>query len=209
MLRKLLVALPIILFASVILFVSILRTAAVKYDYNGPMSSKKGFLSTTSTRVDYELPFPGSVLPDSPLWQLKALRDKVWILITMNQSKKGELTLLFADKRLGSAKILFERNKVDLGMATLQKAENYLKEASTEEQKARIEGQDTKEFLDRLARASLRHYEIMMLMYESVPDNARPMILHFEETPKKVYEDARNGLLDKGVKPYENPFRWE
>ena len=59
--------------------------------------------------VAYELPFPGKVLPDSPFWVFKVIRDKVWYGLSFSHLKKAELALLFSDKRLGSAKILFEK----------------------------------------------------------------------------------------------------
>lgn len=209
MFRKLLIALPIILFASFILFISILRVASLRYEYNGTMNKDKGFLSSLETKVDYTLPYPGGVLPDSPLWTLKALRDRVWLLITTDAYRRADLLLLFADKRLGSAKILFERNEPALGMATLEKAERYLLETSSLEQQIRVQGGNTDDLLDRLTRASLKHYELMTLMYQSAPDEARPLIIRFQEMPQKVYEDARNAQLDGGLRPYENPFIWE
>lgn len=206
--HKLFVSVLIILFASTILFISVLRTAALRYEFAGPMSSQKGYLSTLNSKVDYTLPFPGAILPDHPLWPLKVIRDRVWLLVTTNPTRKMELEILFADKRLGSAKMLFEKNNQALGVATLEKAERYLHEASVEEVKARARGVETKNVLDRLARSSLKHYEIMSLMYVSISDEARPSVVVFQEIPKKVYEDARNEQLNKGILPYPNPFTW-
>jgi hypothetical protein len=208
MMKRLFVALPIIFFASLILFISILRTASLRYEFGGSMNEKKVFLSTLNSQVDYTLPYPGTIYPDHLLWPLKVIRDRLWLFITTNQTRKVELNLLFADKRLGSAKILFERNNQDLGVATLEKAERYLIEASNQEQAARASGADTRELLDRLNRASLKHYELMTLMYDSASDEARPSIVVLEKIPKKVHEDARNAQLNYGVIPYENPFSW-
>src|SRR4249920_1231928 len=107
MLKKLLVAIPLILFASLILFISFLRVASVRYEYQGKMNKDKVFLSTTDSRVDYSLPFPGGVLPDSPFWFIKVSRDKLWLFVSTDPSRRADLQLLFADKRLGSSKILF------------------------------------------------------------------------------------------------------
>jgi hypothetical protein len=208
MLRKLLVAIPLIIFASLVLFISLLRVASVRYEYQGQMNKDKVFLSTPDSRVDYSLPFSGGVLPDSPFWSIKVLRDKLWLFITTDATRRADLQLLFADKRVGSAKILFEQNKPALGVATLEKAEGYLIAASESEKKIRASGGDTKDLLDRLNRASLKHYELIARMYDSAPDEARPLIIRFKEIPKKVYEDARNGQLEKGIVPYGNPFVW-
>jgi hypothetical protein len=208
MIRKLLVAIPLVLFASLILFISFLRVASVRYEYQGQMNKDKVYLSAIESRVDYSLPFPGGVLPDSPFWFIKVSRDKLWLLITTDLGRRADLQLLFADKRLGSAKILFEKNNPALGMSTLEKAERYLQEAADTEKSIRDKGIDTKDLLDRLTRGSLKHYEVMNLMYASAPDEARPLIVRFEEIPKKVNEDARNAQLERGLVPYGNPFIW-
>jgi len=207
-LKKLFVAIPLILFASLILFISFLRVASVRYEYQGQMNKDKAFLSTVDSRVDYSLPFPGGVLPDSPFWFIKVSRDKLWLFITTDMNRRADLQLLFADKRLGSAKILFEKNNPALGMSTLEKAERYLLASSDTEKKMRGTGIDTTDLLDRINRASLKHYEVMNLMYNSAPDEARPLIVRFEAIPKKVYEDARNAELENGIVPYGNPFVW-
>lgn len=209
MVKKLLVVIPLVLFAFLVLFISIMRTASLRYDYNGVMSTNKGYLSTVDTKIDYSLPYPGSILPDHPLWSLKVVRDRVWYGVTTKDSRKIELSLLFADKRLGSSKILFEQNNYNLGIATLEKSQRYLLEASLREESLRRQGADTRDVSDRLARASLRHYEVMLLMYESVPEEVRPAIVSLSATPKKVYENSRNAQLGYGMSPYPNPFDWE
>jgi len=56
---------------------------------------------------------------------LKAIRDKLWHVLTMDASKEAELSLLCSDKRLGMSKILFERGKPELAFSTLTKGEKY------------------------------------------------------------------------------------
>lgn len=206
MVRKLLVSLPLLFFAALILFISVLRAASLRYDYQGKMNADKTSLSVLDSQVEYNLPNPGTVLPDSAVWPIKVIRDRLWVLVTTDENRKAELLLLFADKRLGSAKILFERNAPDLGIATLEKAQMYLWQAYEQERVIRVNGGDTTDFLDRLLRASLKHYELMERIYESAPDETRPAIIRMEKVSQKVYEDSRNALLEKGIRPYQNPF---
>ena len=105
--------------------------------------------------------FPGRVLPDSPFWPIKALRDKVWLWITTNPSREAELKLLFADKRLAMSQLLFEKEDYEVGYSTLTKAEKYLEEAGFAEKEGRKSGMDTSEFLERLATAALYHYQVI------------------------------------------------
>ena len=210
MIRKVLVVVSSLFLAFVILTISILRTAAVKYELNGTKGVylDSSVLTDKDTNIDYYLAYPGNVLPDSPMWSVKALRDKIWYLITSNNSRRAELALLFADKRVGAALILFKQGKAGDGFSTLTKAEKYLELASLLEKKSRTKGEDTSDFLVRLAGASLKHYEVMDEIYEIAPDDAKPKVIEIAWYAKRVYEDSRNALLDKGMVPPVNPFSW-
>ena len=212
MLRKLTLVFAVLLFAVGILFTSVLLTAAVKYEFaESPKTSNvdaSSVLGEEDINIDYNLAYPGKVLPDSPFWPLKALRDRVWLWLTTNSSRKAELKLLFADKRISMSKILFERGKPEIGYSTLTKAEKYLKEAGSSEMENRKKGIDTSEFLERLAKASLKHAQVIDEILEIAPEDARPNIITTKDYPKKVFEESRNALLEKGMEPPENPFDW-
>lgn len=208
MLRKLVVILSVLGLAFTILFISILRSAEIKYDFNPSFPTGKNLPDGQVSQIEYYLPYPGGVLPDNPLWEAKALRDRVWYLITTDQGKKADLLLLFADKRLNTAILLFEKREPEIGLITLSKAEKYLEAASLKEIENRKEGLDTTEFLVRLSTAALKHYEIIQNIVELAPDDARPLIYTYEDYAKKVYYNCRDALNEKGKTPPENPFSW-
>jgi hypothetical protein len=207
--KKTLLVVATLIFAFGVLFVSVFRTASVKYDFN-PLNPEETMtvLGDSTSQVDYYLPYPGNVLPDSPLWPIKAVRDKLWLWTNTNPSREAELTLLFADKRLGGAETLFEKGKPEIGLSTLTKAEKYLEEADNLEQKNRKMGINTDEFLVKIAKAALKHYEVTSLILKIAPEAAKPMIVQSQVYSKNVYENARNTLLDNGIIPPENPFNW-
>lgn len=207
MLKRLVIVLPILVFAFGILFASILRTASVKYEFSGVTSDTVlRVLGVEAVNVDYQFAFPGKVLPDHFLWPVKALRDKIWLAITTNPSRKAELKLLFADKRIASSKILFEREKYEIGFSTLTKAEKYLEEAYNQEIENRARDIDTSEFLKRLAWASLKHRQVIGEILEIAPEDAKPMIINTENYPKKVYEKVKHALNEKGLRVPKSPF---
>lgn len=209
--RRLLVAASTVTLAFAILFISVFRTASVKYEFSDVRTFDNGgsyVLGDTDTSIDYYLPFPGKVLPDSPLWPVKALRDKVWLFLTTNPSRKAELKLLFADKRIGSAKLLFEKEKPEIGFTTLTKAEKYLEEAVAQEAINRKNGLDTNEFLQRLSNASLKHYEVMEEILMIAPDDAKPQIVSSQDYSKRAYELVRDALFENDIQPPESPFDW-
>ncbi|HTK03261.1 MAG TPA: DUF5667 domain-containing protein [Alphaproteobacteria bacterium] len=149
--------------------------------------------------IDYILPFPGKVLPDSPFWSLKALRDKLQYSFTFNKIKKAELALLFADKRLASSKTLFENKKPDIALATLTKAEKYLEIAAGEK--------TNPEFLVKLANASLKHRQIIEEeILPLAPEDAKPEIIRLEMYPKNTYKICSEVLISLGKPAPKDPF---
>ncbi len=194
-----------------VLFISVFKSAAVKYDFklNAQEDGETSVLGEDDVFINYNLAYHGKVLPDHPLWPVKALRDKLWLLVTTSPTRKAELRLLFADKRIASSVVLFEREKYNIGISTLTKAEKYLEEAADLEKKNRKNGIDTTDFLIRLAWASLKHYEVMQEdLLPKAPEDARPTIIQTQGYSIRVYESVRDALFEKGVKPPENPFNW-
>lgn len=113
-----------------------------------------------SPAVQYYLPYPG-ILPDNPLYKVKALRDKVRWWLTFDEGKKAERELLYADKRINAAIALIEGGKVDLGVDTATKAEKYLEQAVYRTIKLKKIGQDMGSLMLTLEKASAKHAEIL------------------------------------------------
>lgn len=209
MLRKTFIFLATLGFAFAILFVSILRTASVKYSFSDTFYySDDQILGEEDSHIDYFLVNPGKVHPDSPLWPLKALRDRTWLFFTTNPGRKAELKLLFADKRLLASKVLFEKGNPELGFSTLTKAEKYLEQASLKEKENREKGIDTSDFLERIALASLKHFEVIEEILALAPEDARQGIVESQNYPRKIFLQSRDLLSQMGKTSPKNPFEW-
>ncbi len=210
MIRKIALVLSTVILAFIILSISILRSSAIRPNIDVYSATPKPGLKvdTQEKKIEimYVMPFPGRILPDSPFWPVKAVRDKVWLGITTNPMKKAELSLLFADKRLMSAYELFKINKPQLAYSTLTKAEKYLEEGSIIEKNERKGGLDTKSFLFTLATASLKHREIIEGMLNTIPDDIKPEVIKAEDYSRNVYKECRDALQSQGVSAPENPF---
>lgn len=113
-------------------------------------------------KVSYELPYPG-ILPDNPLYFIKALRDNLFNLLISDPIKKAEYNLLMADKRLASGKMLIDKKNYQLAITTISKSANYLERAISLTVKAKQEGKNTKELLDKLFVASQKHQQIIFM----------------------------------------------
>lgn len=125
--------------------------------------------------VDYDLPYPG-LLPDSSLYVLKTLRDKIISFIISSPLKKAEFSLLQADKRLNASVYLFNaagknEEKIKLAISTISKAENYFHEAISEIKKVNGQEISARSLTEKLLNASKKHQEVISLLEEKSKGN--------------------------------------
>jgi len=199
----------VFLLAFAILSISVFRSASPRYAFIGPLSVSAANEEGSGVEIDYLLPYPGRILPDSPLWPLKAVRDKLWHFFTFDTQKEAELSVLCSDKRLGMSKILFERGKPELAYSTLTKGEKYLEMALEHERKAREKGGDTVELLQKIANASLRHRQVIDEILNLAPEDAKPAIINIQNYSKQIYKEVSDVLSSKGITPPKDPFDGE
>jgi hypothetical protein len=128
-----------------------------------PALAQETSTSTAILNVQYDLPYAG-ILPDNPLYFLKALRDNVLGMFITDPAQKANYDLLMADKRLGAAQALLAKGKVDLAITTLSKSGNYFYLAVQQATVAKQQGQDTASLLSTLDRASLKHQQVIFAM---------------------------------------------
>lgn len=121
---------------------------------------------TPTPVVEYSLPFPG-VLPDHPLYLIKAARDKILLFFTSSPEKRAHLNLLFADKRLVMGQLLWEKGNKDLSISTISKAEKYLLSSALELAAIKKQNNIPPGLTDKLELAAKKHEEIIMLLSES------------------------------------------
>lgn len=199
-------------FAFLILFVSILRSASVKYTF----SQKNPTIMVESINqnreenggivIDYNLAYAGPVLPDSIFWPLKVLRDRVWLVLVYDISKKAELNLLFADKRLQAARELFSKGESELAYSTLVRSLGYFKTASDLEIIAREKNYDTLDLSETIAKASLKHRQILDELIDIAPEEIRPKITVIEDTVNEIYKSKSEVISSYGKNPPFDPF---
>jgi len=197
----------LVIFGLGILFTSILRSAAIQYSFSS--SPKVAMVYELQEEVDYKLPYVGKILPDSPLWFIKVARDRLWLILTLNKSRKAELNLLFADKRLVSSKILFEKGEYELGTVILLKAERYLEVAGNIEVGCREAGEDTRELVGRITMSSLKHREVINYILALSPEDVRPEIVRIKDITRDVFIKGRNALREKGETAPKSPSEWD
>lgn len=202
-LRSAVLVLALMVFATGILGASIWRTAAQSVSENYQVTSveEEGAVESVQEQateaaeqpVDYFLTYPG-ILPDHLLYPLKMVRDRIWLFFTTDPLKKAELYLLFADKRLSASKMLVEKDKLDVGLTTLTKAEKYLEQAVNQERVANQAGKATEAFLDKLSLATQKHEEIILGFEEKVSTTARPVYESALQYSRDAYQRVRERI---------------
>ena len=145
-------------------------------------------LSGNIKHVEYNLPYPG-ILPDSPLYFLKVIRDNILNLFISEPLKKADYNLLMADKRLTSANALIDKKNYPLAITTLSKAENYFDKAIQNAAKARDEGKDANGVLNRLLLASEKHQEVIYQMVLKTKGDVR-YTLELQQVRAKSFQDT-------------------
>lgn len=145
-------------------------------------------LSGNIKHVEYDLPFPG-ILPDSPLYFLKVIRDNLLNVLIADPLKKADYSLLMADKRLASANALVDKKNYALAITTLSKAGNYFDKAIQSSAKAKAEGRDVGQILDKLLVASQKHQEIIYQMVLKTRGDVR-YSLELEQVRVKSFQDT-------------------
>ena len=205
MFRQIVFVASFVFLAFFILSVSVLKAASIRYAFYQDAKKDNG----TIPSIDYQLPYPGRILPDHPLWPVKALRDRLWLLVTLNRSKQAELMLLFADKRLVSSRMLFEKGKPELAYSTFTKGEKYLEAASTAIDECFKSGVDSKGLATKIATAALKHREVAEQLLNMAPEDAKPGISKSISYSKNAYTLCKNSLLSRGMPAPENPFNGE
>jgi hypothetical protein len=209
--RRIVVILSTLVFAFFVLSMSVLQAASINYAFQDKTSTSSGEEEGDTSKdnnivIDYYLPYPGGILPDSPLWPLKALRDRFWQVVAIDSTRKAEVLLNLADKRLASSKILFEKDKSGLAFSTLSKGEKYLVQSVSLTQENSKKGINTSDFQIKLAKASLKHREVVEEILKIAPEDAKPDIVRLLDSTKDSYNTTRDALRSKGLATPESPF---
>jgi len=206
--KKIGLLLLVVIFAFWILTVSVVKTSAVEDQSASknykvvttepqPLNEETTLVASEAAKkeVDYFLVYPG-ILPDHFLYPIKMVRDRLQFWLTTNFLKKGDLLLKYADKRLGAGRALIEGNKVELGITTLTKAEKYLQQAVDQEKLARGKGENTKNFLEKLSQASLKHQEVLLVLKEKVAVDSRSEIERALELLQQSQQQIKQAWME-------------
>lgn len=110
--------------------------------------------------ADYSLAWPG-ILPNSKIYKLKVLRNKIIYRMIINPVKKVEFDLLMADKTIYASKLLVDKGEIVLAKDTALKGENYYSILVQDYNHTLLKGKKISRDLDRkITLAAMKHQEV-------------------------------------------------
>lgn len=140
-------------------------------------------------KMVYELPYPG-LLPDSPLYKLKQLRDGALEFATRDNLKKSELHLLMSDKLLRTAQMMSSQKKNKFVAPALLKSEKYFSKSVTEALESKKQGRSANnEFIDHLKMSNAKHEEVLAQIVTSIMPDQKSM---YKETVELNRENKKS-----------------
>ena len=130
-------------------------------------------------KEEYLLPYPG-ILPDHPLYFLKALRDRILEVLIVDPLRKSEFYLLQADKRLNMAIFAGNKGAVSQMAQSVTVAEQFMERTVSGLVTFRNSGsQVPASMVDRLEKSMAKHAEVL-----------DELIVNAAETQRAIYDTA-------------------
>lgn len=142
-------------------------------------------------------------LPGDALYPVKLGTEQVRMALPGDDAGKAERALTFADRRVEEIVDLAAEGRIDdLGLAA-EKYENALNITMTRIEAAIAQGQVagnvTGNVTARVAEATRRHLDVLLGVYEQVPEVAQPAIARAMEKSVTGNERAMRALEEAGV----------
>lgn len=154
----------------------------------GVTTREENQTSSPSAIIKYDLAFPG-ILPDHPLYKLKALRDKITAATTSDPRKRTDFYLLATDKGILASAMLVDKGKIDLAIQTALKAEHNYTLLTQELYK--LHKKPNADFFKKIKTASLKHKEILISLSKRVSKEDKEIfeqVLEFSQRNLKEVE---------------------
>lgn len=159
-----------------------------------PIFQTQSVFAKADSEVEVLDTYNPSLLPDSPFYFLKTWLEEIQEFITLNPTSKAELQLKLANKRLVEAQKLAEKGKTELAQKLLDKFRERIEKAAKKTEEAEDKGKNVDELVAKLQANSLRQQEVLLKVYEKVPEQARDSILQAMENSKKGLANAINNV---------------
>ena len=149
-------------------------------------------IKTPQEKVIYNLPYPG-LLPDSPLYITKIMRDKITDFLTRDNLKKAELYLLYSDKRASMSLVLASKGKSQLAIDTFVKGEKYFFKIPELLRSAKKQGaQAPSSFVETLKLSNAKHKELIEELIKILPQGLNQSLIQLSDLNQQVKSEIES-----------------
>ena len=149
-------------------------------------------VKTPQEKVIYNLPYPG-LLPDSPLYITKIMRDKITDFLTRDNLKKAELYLLYSDKRTSMSLVLASKGKSQLAIDTFVKGEKYFLKIPELLRSAKKQGaQAPSSFVETLKLSNAKHKELIEELIKILPQGLNQSLTQLSDINQQVKSEIES-----------------
>ncbi len=150
------------------------------------LGASDSLVKTPQEKVAYNLPYPG-LLPDSPLYLAKIIRDQITDFLTRDNLKKAELYLLYSDKRAAMSLVLANKGKSQLAIDTFVKGEKYfLKIPGLLKSAKKQGGQAPSNFIETLKLSNAKHKELIEELIKILPQGLNQSLTQLFDLNQQV-----------------------
>lgn len=196
--KKILISFTALAFA-VLFTTSVSAQQQMMYGNTTPTVAPSQLTATPSpvmmqVNTKYQLAYPG-ILPDSPLYFLKVLRDRIVAMLITSPQKKVDFYLLQTDKGIAMLPLLVDKNEVSLAKTTALKAENYYT-MITFVYKSMGTKPDAQVY-KKLLSAADRHQEVLAGLLSKVSSDDQKVlqqVINFSKTNKNEIQKIYNNI---------------
>lgn len=127
---------------------------------NNPVEFVAEYEDGTTGLITYKLPEAG-ILPKSPFYGLKKVRDWLWIGVTRDPKEKSKVILLIADKKAREVLELIKIEEPKLALESGDEAATLLQRAELEANKIEKKDDETKEIHQQIYRAGQAYKSVI------------------------------------------------
>lgn len=150
------------------------------------LGASDSLVKTPQEKVAYNLPYPG-LLPDSPLYLAKIIRDRITDFLTRDNLKKAELYLLYSDKRAAMSLVLSNKGKSQLAIDTFTKGEKYFLKIPYLLKSAKKQGgQAPSNFIETLKLSNAKHKELIEELIKILPQGLNQSLTQLSDLNQQI-----------------------
>ena len=143
-----------------------------------------------------EVSAPG-ILPDSPFYFVKGWGRTIRLFFTFDTQEKAKLALRFANEDALAIKKLCDKGECQLAEKHCEKFQEQFRRAIQWTERAREEGRDIEELIERLKENHLRQQQVLASVLEKAPEQASEGILKAIENSSFGLENAIERIQGK------------